>query len=313
MKSCGRGGENRLHSIPNEAVFLSLCPLCLCGDLLCPGPAAEAEKIDDTGFRMKLFFVLCVLCASVVICFALDRDAFTFTRYDLNLRIEPEQQRLAARGKITLRNDSASPQKNAVLQISSSLSWRSIQSHGKALQFVAQPYESDIDHTGQPSEAIVALPNEIPPNGTVELDIGYEGTIPLDTTRLTRIGTPKEVASHTDWDHIGQSFTAVRGVGYVAWYPLAIESANLSEENSVFEAIGRWKARESESDMQLEINYSPANVEGSPVLLCNGKSPTTGKKENANEVLAIKCSFGPIGATVPAFAASNYDIFAGPA
>src|SRR5437899_2384263 len=123
-------------------------------DVLLRRPAAEAEKIGNPGFRMKPFFVLCVLCASVVICFALDRDAFTFTRYDLNLRIEPEQQRLAARGKITLRNDSASPQKNAALQISSSLSWRSIQWHGKALQFVPQPYESDIDHTGQLSEAI---------------------------------------------------------------------------------------------------------------------------------------------------------------
>ena len=262
---------------------------------------------------MKLLFVFWAFCFCAVSCCGLDREAFTFTQYHLNVRIEPEQQRLAVRGNIMLRNDSTSPQRHGVLQISSTLSWRSIRSEEKALQFVAQPYASDIDHTGELSEAIVTLPAEIPPKGTLALEIAYEGTVPLDTTRLTRIGTPKEVASHTDWDQIGQSFTAVRGVGYVAWYPLAIESANLSEENSVFEAIGRWKARESESDMQLEINYSPANVEGSPVLLCNGKSPTTGKKENANEFLAIKCSFGPIGATVPAFAASNYDTFAGPA
>src|SRR5437660_8283480 len=194
---------------------------------------------------MKLFVVLCVLCASVVICFALDRDAFTFTRYDLKVRIEPEQQRLAVRGTITLRNDSASPQKNAALQISSSLSWRSIQWHGKALQFVAQPYESDIDHTGQLSEAIVALPSEIPQNGTVELDVGYEGTIPLDTTRLTRIGTPVEVAAHTDWDQISKSFTAVRGGGYVAWYPVALESASLSEGNSVFETGAGGTSRDA--------------------------------------------------------------------
>jgi hypothetical protein len=44
----------------------------------------------------------------------------------LNVRVEPEQQRLGVRGKITLRNDSATPQKIAVLQISSSLDWRSI-------------------------------------------------------------------------------------------------------------------------------------------------------------------------------------------
>src|SRR5216684_9344777 len=174
---------------------------------------------------------LCVLCLSVVNAFSLDREAFTFTSYDLNVRVEPEQQRLGVRGKITLRNDSAAPQKIAVLQISSSLDWRSIRAGGKPLQFISQPYASDIDHTGALSEAIVTLPQAVPPKGTIELDIGYEGTIPLDATRLTRIGVPEELAKHSDWDQIGRSFTGVRGIGYVAWYPVAIEAVNLSEGN----------------------------------------------------------------------------------
>src|ERR1022692_2891254 len=93
----------------------------------------------------KYFGFLCVLCASVVNCFSLDREAFTFTNYDLNLQVEAEQHRLGVRGKITLRNDSQSPQKIAVLQISSSLDWRSIRAGGAQLQFVSQPYTSDID------------------------------------------------------------------------------------------------------------------------------------------------------------------------
>jgi hypothetical protein len=97
------------------------------------------------------FFI--VLCASVVNAFSLDREAFTFTKYDLDVRVEPEQQRLGVRGQITLRNDSQTPQKMAVLQISSSLDWRSIKAAGKPLQFVSQPYASDIDHTGALSEA----------------------------------------------------------------------------------------------------------------------------------------------------------------
>src|SRR6266403_1584705 len=91
---------------------------------------------------------------------------------------EVEQQRLAVRGKLTLRNDSASAQKNISLQVSSTLDWRSIQVSGKPVQFVTQPYTSDIDHTGALSEAIVTLPQAVPPKGTIELDIGYEGTIP---------------------------------------------------------------------------------------------------------------------------------------
>jgi hypothetical protein len=166
---------------------------------------------------MKLLRVLGVLCGLLVQAYALDREAFTFTSYNLDVRIEPEQQRLAARGRITLRNDSASPQKNLSLQISSTLGWRSIQLDGKPVQFVSQPYTSDIDHTGALSEALVTLPKDIPPKGTLELEVGYEGIIPLDATRLTRIGVPAEVARHSDWDQFGKSLSAVRGIGYVAW------------------------------------------------------------------------------------------------
>src|SRR6266849_3234579 len=104
---------------------------------------------------------LCVFCASVVNGFALDREAFSITNYDLNVQIDPEQHRLGVRGKITLHNDSSTPQKIAVLQVSSSLDWRSVKAGDKAVQFVSQPYTSDIDHTGSLSEAIVTLPQAI--------------------------------------------------------------------------------------------------------------------------------------------------------
>ncbi|MBV9573714.1 MAG: hypothetical protein JOY93_06640, partial [Acidobacteriales bacterium] len=190
--------------------------------------------------------------------FALDREAFTFTNYHLHVRIEPEQQRLAVRGEIKLRNDSGVPQKNLVLQISSSLNWRSISLGGKAVQFVSQPYTSDIDHTGALSEAIVTLPQPVAPYGMVELDVGYEGVIPLDTTRLTQIGVPENRAKHNDWDAISSFFTALRGVGYVAWYPVAMEAASLSDGDSVPETIGRWKQRHSEAAMSVEFESTSA-------------------------------------------------------
>ena len=54
-----------------------------------------------------------------------------------------------------------------MLQISSSLDWRSIKAADKPLQFVSQPYSSDIDHTGALSEAVVTLPEAILPKGTI--------------------------------------------------------------------------------------------------------------------------------------------------
>ena len=200
-------------------------------------------------FCFSFLSLLLVLCASEVTTLALDREAFSFTNYDLSVQVEPEQHRLGVRGKITLRNNTPTPQTIAVLQIASSLDWRAIKAGDKTLQIARQPFTSDIDHTGGLSEAIVTLPQPVAPKGTIELEVAYEGVILLDATRLTRIGTPGDVAERTDWDQIGPGFAAVRGVGYVAWYPIATEAANLSEGDSLFEILSRWKTREAASRM----------------------------------------------------------------
>ncbi len=263
---------------------------------------------------MESFRVLCVLCVLVSAGFGLDREAFTFTRYDLEVRIEPEQQRLAVRGKLTLLNDSAQPQRNAVLQVSSTLDWRSIRAEDKAVQFVSQPYTSDIDHTGALSEAIVTLPRDLKPGESIELEIGYEGTIPQSTTRLTRIGTPEGVAKHTDWDQISPDFSAVRGVGYVAWYPVAIEAQKLSEGNAMFSALGRWRARERLS----AANFSFVSDTGSrpPLAIrCNGEE-RSGSGQNpgitklpSERLVWAECSFHQLGLMVPSFVMAPYEMF----
>jgi hypothetical protein len=252
--------------------------------------------------RRSLIF-LYVLCVSVVNAVALDREAFSFTNYNLDARVEPEQHRLGVRGRITLRNDSSSPQKLAVLQISSSLDWRSIKIGDQRLQFVSQTYTSDIDHTGALSEAIVTLPEPVAPKSTVDLDIAYEGVIVLDATRLTRIGTPEAQANSIDWDQIGSTFTAVRGVGYVAWYPIATESASLSEENNLSDAIGRWKARNSEAAMNLVLKSSFDQP-----LLFSGHPHGLVYTNNEDEKIVKMGAFGisRMGISVPTFVQANY-------
>src|ERR1700722_6768676 len=256
---------------------------------------------------MKFLRVLCVICGLVFPSLALDREAFTFTNYDLSVRVEPEQQRLGVRGKITLRNDSTTPQKNIALQISSTLDWKSIQAGGKAAQFVTHEYTSDIDHTGALSEAIVTLAEAVPPKSTVELEVGYEGLIPLDATRLTRIGVPEDKAKHTDWDQISKLFTGVRGIGYVVWYPVSTESANLSEGNSVFETIGRWKAREAEASLEIKLSDSGESSAEPPKLFCNGKA---GRQfyEQIGKAFQVQgdYSFEPLGTVVPLFVIGGY-------
>jgi hypothetical protein len=254
---------------------------------------------------MKLLCVLCVLCGSSLSAVALDREAFTIAKYDLQITLEPEQQRLGARGKIALRNDSAQPQKIAVLQISSTLNWRSIRIDGKPVQYVSQPYTSDIDHTGGLSEAIVTLPAEIKPKDSVEIEVGYEGVIPLDATRLTQIGVPGDIAKHSSWDQIGPTFTAVRGAGYVAWYPIATEPADFSEGNSLFEVVDRWKAREAESEFKASLSLSGAGGEKPTTLLCGANSGFEADF-GRNWTLMTNCTWSVLGTLTPTFAVANY-------
>jgi hypothetical protein len=204
---------------------------------------------------MKVVSVAAFFLALACPALAVDRDAFTFTKYDLDARVEPEQHRLAVRGKIWLRNDSTSPQKSIALQISSTLVWRSIKIGDAPADFTSHEYTSDIDHTGALSEAIVNLPKDAAPGASLEIEIGYEGTIPLNATRLTRIGVPEDKAKQNDWDEIGKA-TAVRGIGYVSWYPVAMEAANLSDGDSVSATIGRWKARNVDASMDIRFESS---------------------------------------------------------
>jgi hypothetical protein len=263
---------------------------------------------------MKFFYilcVLCVLCASSLFAVALEREAFTIAKYDLEIRLEPEQQRLGARGKITIRNDSSQPQKIVALQISSSLHWRAIRVGGKPVQYVSQPFVSDIDHTGGLSEAVVTLPVEIKAKDSVELEIGYEGVIPLDATRLTRIGVPQEIARHSSWDQISPAFTAVRGAGYVAWYPITTESADFSEGNSLFEVIDRWKAREAASAFNVRLRVPGEGEEGPPTILCDdtgGDSAEYGRPGSA----FTSCDLKRLDTVTPTFAVAKYVIFSKP-
>jgi hypothetical protein len=173
---------------------------------------------------------------------------------------------------------------------------------------VSQPYVSDIDHTGELSEAIVALPKEIPSGGSVELNIGYEGVILLDATRLTRIGLPKDTAIHSDWDQISKTFSAVRGVGNVAWYPVAMEAGNLSEGRSLFEVLGHWKQREQKAEVKIRLSLTMDNGEGQPTLFCGDEGIHRFEPVRGVQEVSADCKFAPLGLRVPTFVLANYEI-----
>jgi hypothetical protein len=157
---------------------------------------------------------------------------------------------------VELRNTSKVAQREAVLQLSSSLRWLSVLSEGAEVEWLEQSYTSDIDHTGMLNEAIVKLAKPVAPGESVRLNVRYSGTIRRDTTRLERIGTPANIARRSDWDEISDSFTALRGAGFVVWYPVSINAANLSQGTELFELMRDWRDREAGAVLRVELSQA---------------------------------------------------------
>ena len=268
---------------------------------------------------MRLFVVLIFALLVSPQARAIDREAFTLTRYQLEVQVDRHSHVMAVTGKLTLRNDSKQPQKIIALQVSSSLAWNSITLDGKPLQWLSDDYTSDIDHTGSLSEAIVTLPQALPPAASVTLDVQYGGTVVSDATRLTRMGAPADVAARNDWDQISDSFTAIRGLGYVVWYPVAIEAVSLSDGNAVFDAIAAWKHRQARSEFDARIIVVGASTEAlciavnSAVSSCGeardiNDSESGGKLKEFSNTLTIS----GLSETVPAFAIASYIVLPRP-
>ncbi len=243
---------------------------------------------------------------------AIDREAFTVTRYQLEAQVDRSSHVMAVNGMLTLRNDSTTPQKVVALQVTSSFAWNSITLADKPVQWLSDNYTSDIDHTGSLTEAIVNLPGAVPPAGVITLAVQYGGTITPDATRLTRLGTPEDMAARSDWDQISDAFTAVRGLGYVAWYPVAIEAVSMSDGNAVFDAIAAWKQRHAHSAFEAKILAAGAENEALCIALNSSAgcgqgrivadTETQGKVKEFSNTLTLN----GLGELVPTFALGSY-------
>lgn len=240
----------------------------------------------------KLALVAFVLCASFV--FALDRQAFTFTTYNLKVTLDPAKQGFAVSGSLQARNDSGVPQKNIVLQVSGALQWSSATVGKDQVPWVQQTYTTDVDHTGEVSEAILTLPSEVAPGATVTVDFAYQGALTLNTGRLLRVNTPGTYAARTDWDQVSDNFTAVRGIGYVAWYPIAMNAVSLSDGTALWDRVAEWKQRERGAVLNVSFTAPP------------GKSLVTNADDSNRSGDTLNATFRSFALTTPTFAYAAY-------
>ena len=136
---------------------------------------------------------------------------------------------LAARAQVDIRNEGTQPLNVIPLQLSSSLNFEGVSLNGRRLTFGQQTLNSDTDHTGQLHEAVIELPAPLAPKATLHLEVTYSGTIDVSAKRLEQLGTPEDVAAHSDWDRISEDFTGLRGFGNVVWYPVTSVPALLGD------------------------------------------------------------------------------------
>src|SRR5581483_6519365 len=127
---------------------------------------------------------------------------------------------------------------------------------------------------------------------------------------------------NADWDQISEFFTAVRGVGHVAWYPVSMEAASLSE-NEVYAAIGEWKRREAEAEMRVQFCWiADIGAEDDPDLqltvVTNGQLEGIGKRGTevgGKGMSATGCSthrFTSMGLSTPAFVVDEFEMLTRP-
>lgn len=181
------------------------------------------------------------------------RRAILFTRYALDVRLETRDATMHTRAIVTVRNADATALSAIPLQISSSLKWEEIDADGKPLRFAHHIVATDADHTGAMNEALVTLAAPLDPGGEQTLTVFYSGAITPTAQRLTAIGTPPDVALHTDWDGIREEFTGLRGFGNVLWYPVCNVPVALGDSDRFFSEVGMAKLRESFATVSMAV------------------------------------------------------------
>jgi hypothetical protein len=199
-----------------------------------------------------------------------DRLAVGFTALDLDVHLQTAAQQIAVRALVTLRNEGKSPLASVPLQISSSLRWEQIRVAGRTIPFTVATLNSDTDHTGQLHEAAVSLPAPLAPGAALQLDVAYSGSVELTANRLVSLGTPEDVARHSDWDEISPSFTALRGFGNVVWYPVASIPVFLGDGSRIFDEIGRHKLALSRAHFRMHLTAEFPHGQPPTVALING-------------------------------------------
>lgn len=213
-----------------------------------------------------------------------ERTSLIFTAYDLDVHLQPAASAIAVRGTLTVKNTGKLPLQRLVFQLSSSLRWESFAGESSAgvvpLKFLQQTIDTDTDHTGEASEAVVSLPQPLAPGASITITSFYSGEIGSSGNRLERIGAPAEQAAHADWDRISPELTALRGFGNVLWYPTAAAPVFLGDGAKLFQSVGQAKAQQQDAMIHLRVAVDYIGDAPDNAFFCGRRAQLIAVSEN---------------------------------
>ena len=216
-----------------------------------------------------------------------DREAVTFTEYDLDLHLVPASAGIEAHANFTVRNDGKVPLKLIALQLSSSLVWETLKLRSGGGAFVQHRINTDADHTGVAREAVLTLPEPVASGASVELTAIYSGSIAQSGERLERIGAPEDKAADADWDAIAIVGTALRGYGNVLWYPVAGAPVFLGDGAKLFDSVGRAKLRQQGATVKLRLSVAYTGDAPDAAYFCGRRELFRASSDNDSVPVAV--------------------------
>lgn len=225
-----------------------------------PAPRSRSQTTDASPTPR-------VTPASATLASDAERSSLTYRSYDFEVHLEPSQHSIAVQARMVAQNSSDKPLERIVLQLSSSLHWDSIQMDGNPEKFQTETVDSDIDHTGELTEAVVKLENPLAPGATIHVNAIYSGTVVPSAERLLRLGAPAKIANSSEWDAISPNFTALRGFGNVIWFPVSTVPVLLGQGSEMFDSVGKWKLRESDAHVAIHLLVEYLGVKPSVAFL----------------------------------------------
>ncbi len=198
-----------------------------------------------------------------------DRAAVAVLRSQLDMHLNTHTGEMETRAQLLVKNSGEVPLSRLPLRISGALQWESARLVMTGFDFGLAPEPApktdkgfsidqyhvpdDLDHTGVATEIALVLPEPLAPGKTLQLDLYYTGTLAANTQRLTALGAPSARAALTDWDTVSDTFTGLRGLGNVLWYPVAGATALLRDSDALTQAVESSRLRNAQSEFRLHL------------------------------------------------------------